>query len=124
MSDIANVEVPVTLSYYEIRAVRAAAIRAAKRAKAEDEKKPFTPEPGKINTNQEKAKTLYSAADKLNNALTKALTESKKTSVAQPIFMEKEIFSMIQGAAVRSGKTTNDMVLELIARGLEQWLVS
>jgi hypothetical protein len=81
--DITAAPIPVVLTYHEARAVRSVASYHAKRLRQRDAKAPFTPSPGKLNGNLERAATLEAVAAKIDAALDIGIDAHKEAANGQ-----------------------------------------
>lgn len=77
MVDAAEARVVVELTYHEARALRSSAMSKAKKRRNAAAKSDFQPGPGKLDLNLAEAEVLETAAGKIDQALTKAITELK-----------------------------------------------
>lgn len=83
MVDVAEAEITIRVSYHEARALRSAADREKTRTANYAAKRPFTPEPGRVNLSESKVATLTAAIAKVDTALTAGIEAHKEAANGQ-----------------------------------------
>jgi hypothetical protein len=75
--EMAGIDVPLTLNYFEARAARANLKVKRNKLQKEIEKSTFTPDPGRIDSNRARLVTIESAITKIDEALDAAIARQK-----------------------------------------------